>query len=187
VGYESALEGILTVAGGTTLKVNGAAVTINGAALATPYLLLDYVSWEKAATSFTVRLLPGSHVLEGEGGTGVVWFTVDSKGNVGYDKSLGGILGGARTPTLMVNGAAVTIDASALKSTELIVDYATAKASSTPFTLRYLPGVHLITYDGSTIAFTVIFSNNEWTVDYATSLDNILSGRGTPRLILRRR
>jgi hypothetical protein len=184
VGYEKSLGGILGGATTRTLVVNGAAININATALASPDVLLDYATWEKSRSAFSVRLLPGSHVLEGEGGTGAVWFTVNRDGTVGYEKSLGGILGGATTRTLVVNGAAVTINASALKSTELIVDYATAKASSTPFTLRYLPGVHLITYDGSTIAFNI---NKDGLVDYSTSLDNILSGRGTRTLTLRQR
>jgi hypothetical protein len=102
---------------------------------------------------------------------------------VSYDPSLQGILTGQGTNQLGIQGAAVTVNATALGSIGIVVDYNISESTAMPFVLRLLPGSHLIEdAAGHTVAFTI---NLDGTISYATTLDNKLLGRGTKTLTVK--
>jgi hypothetical protein len=181
VSYDSSLQGILSGQGTNLLTVNGVAVTINASALNDPYLALDYYIAEKPDT-FQVRLLPGSHLFQTDGGGTGVSFTVDAAGNVSYDPSLQGILSGQGTNLLTVNGVAVTINAQALTSTNVSVDYYASEATATPFILHLLPGQHLLQGPSGSVSFTV---NPDGTITFPASEDSLLALQGNASLIVK--
>jgi hypothetical protein len=177
IDYDTALEGILSGRGTKSLQVNGAAVTIDGTSLTSDYLSLDTMGQDKTKP-FSARLLPGTHSLATHGGA-IVHFTVGNSGKFDYDASLEGILTGRGTDSLRVHGAAVTIDATALSSDILSLNYK-AQDKTDPFGARLIPGQHVLaTHGGAIINFTV---TDRGTIDYDPILDDVLSGRGTSAL-----
>ena len=151
----------------------------------TPYAVVDYYISEKTAVPFTLHLLPGSHFIEGGGGTGVADFTVNPDGTVSYASALQGVLTGQGTSTLGVVGAAVTIDATALSASvpKVSVD-GVLESTAAPFTLTLLPGAQdLESTSGTGVVDFAI--NDDGTVSYATSLASELSGQGTKTLVIK--
>jgi hypothetical protein len=182
VSYDPALEGILAGQGTSQLTVNGAAITINAQALTDPNLAFDYYTAEKPGT-FQARVLPGSHELI-EAGGGNVSFVVNPNGTVSYDPSLQGILAGQDTSQLTVNGATVTIDASALADSSVAVDYHMIEQTNATFQLVLLPGTHTIrSGDGSrSVTFTV---SDNGTISFPASEDSLLSLQDGATLIVK--
>jgi hypothetical protein len=183
IGYAPALQGILTGQGTHQLGVQGVAVTIDATALSTTAVVVGYAATESARAPFTVRLLPGTNVIEAAGGTGAVNFTVNTNGTISYAPALQGILSGQGTRQLVVQGAAVTIDATALSTTSVVVDYAATESTHAPFTVRLLPGTHVVEDAwGHAVTFTV---NPDGTVSYASALAGQLLGQGTTTLTIK--
>ena len=121
IDYDPSLEGILSGRGTTALRVNGAAVTIDASTLTSDYLSMDYMAQDKSSP-INARLLPGSHSLVTHGGS-VAYFTVTNSGKVDYDTALEGIITGSGTSTLHISGATVRVDATALTTDYLTMDY----------------------------------------------------------------
>ena len=163
------------------MTVNGAAITINAQALTDPYLALDYYISEKPGT-LQVSLLPGSHLLQADGG-GSVAFRVNPDGTVSYDPALQGILSGQGTSQLTVNGAAVTINAQALSDSSLVADYYTVEQTSATFQLVLLPGTHTIRSSDGTRSITLTVDENG-NISYDQSESQELGGLGTKALIV---
>jgi hypothetical protein len=179
VSYDAALEGVFTGAGTTSLKVNGAAVTLNASALGVASLYVDGVLHD-ATAPFTVTLLPGRHYLYVTGYE-ENWFTVNPDGTISYDAALEGAFTGAGTTSLAVNGCVVSLNASALGVASLYVDGALYNASA-PFSLRLLPGRHYVYVTGyEENWFTV---NPDGTITYDASLEGAFTGQGTTSLSL---
>ena len=176
------MQGILTGTGTQNLGVVGAAVAINASGLSTPTLTVDGRLPGTSATPFTLHLLPGGHVVTDAGGYGGVAFTVNPSGTVAYDPSLQGILTGTGTHNLGVIGAAVTINASALSGSTVVVDGRLNGSTAKPFTLNLLPGSHVIQSGGHGVSFTV---QTDGTVIYSASLAAELSGQKTSTLIVK--
>jgi hypothetical protein len=183
VNYDSSLEGILTGQGTNQLTVNAAAITIDARPLSNPLLFLDNTTRVLAGSPFPAHLLPGSHTLEEYGGAEVA-FTVTPGGQVQYDSSLEGVLTGQNSSQLTVNGVTITIDATALSTSEVSIDYEISRLSNAPFPLTLLPGLHLLESDGGTgqDTFSVNFSDKRGYVSYDSSLSNAFTGQGTATL-----
>jgi hypothetical protein len=146
-------------------------------------VVVNYTISEATSAPFTLRLLPGTNVVEDAEGTGAVAFTVNPDGTVAYDPALQGILTGQGTHQLVVQGAAVTIDATALSTTSVVVDYTISESTWAPFTVRLLPGSHVIEdASGHAVMFTV---NPDGTVNYASALTGQLLGQGTTTLTIK--
>src|SRR5262249_35590676 len=119
-------------------------------------------------------------------------FSVSNDGTVGYDESggLAGLLSGAGSDTLTVNGRSVTIDATALAHDlpNLSLNYqGVTYHSDTSFTITVLPGtqyLHNNSSGGGAVLFKVA---NDGTVDYSNplALSDTLEGRGTRTLTLK--
>jgi hypothetical protein len=183
VSYDPALQGILTGQGTSQLGIRGAAVTIDATALSAAGVMAAYLIREATSAPFTLRLLPGTHVVADAAGTGAVNFTVNYAGAVAYDPALQGVLTGQGTSTLAVHGAAVTIDATALGTTSVVVDYTIREATSAPFTLHLLPGPDVVADAwGHAIVFVI---NPDGTISYAPALAGKLLGQGTTTLTIK--
>jgi hypothetical protein len=125
-------------------------------------------------------VLPGTHVLAAYDGLGQVTFTVNPDGTVSYAPALGqaGILAGQGTKQLTVNGAAVTIKATALSAPSLVVDYSTTVKTAALIALRLLPGSHLLeSTDGAHVLWFTVHPDG--TISYPSSEDALLSLYGT--------
>jgi hypothetical protein len=177
VAYDAALEGVLSGAGTTILAVNGSAVTLDPSVLGASGLYLDNVLHD-ASAPITVRLLPGLHWMSTTGDDNT-YFSVNEDGTVAYDAALEGVLSGAGTTSLAVNGSAVTLDPSALGASGLYLDGVFHDASG-PFTVRLLPGLHWMSTTGDDNTYFSV--NEDGTVAYDPSLEGALSGAGTTGL-----
>src|SRR5262249_24413757 len=115
VHYDPTLEGVLSAAGTSTLTINGTTVTIKPSAALTLAaglnLNYDYAHAYALGPPFSATLLPGNSILvsAASGYGGFVLFSIDNQGHVGYGHELEGVLSGAGTSTLNVNGATITI------------------------------------------------------------------------------
>jgi hypothetical protein len=157
---------------------------IDARALTVPSLSLDFgaATIDTRAVQ-TLDLAPGVHSLAQAEGGDPVSFSVAPDGTVAYDPSLDGILGGRSTSTLDVNGRTITVDATALSLSYLVLgsdntDYFRTAAS---FRVTVLPGhQYLAGYDasgGGSVSFSVA---DDGTLDYSSdpSLQGVLDGRG---------
>src|SRR5262249_48032423 len=134
VGYDPTLEGVLTGAGTSTLKIRGATVTIDATALSLSRVALDNTFALTNAAAFTFTGLPGKYQrADGSGAPAAVSFTLNASGTVSYDPALEGALTGSGTSTLTVRGATVTIDATALSVPTLVLDNSVAVTNAAPF------------------------------------------------------
>ena len=179
VSYDPSLEGVLRGAGTSTLTVQGVAVTIDASALTKPGSKPVMGSLPSTAP-FTLRMIPGQQFVDDLGDGAGLYFTVSNSGTVSYDPSLEGVVTGAGTSTLTVQGVAVTIDASALTKTQLETGDGIF-ASTAPFTLRMIPGQQFIDDlgDDDGLYFKV---SNSGTVSYDPSLEGVVTGAGTSTL-----
>ena len=151
-------------------------IRIDAHELSTSSLFLDHVTYTTAP--FTVELTVGQHLFYTYGGS-TVNFTVTPAGTVSYDASLDGILSGSGSNQLHIHGRTVQIDATALDSNYLFMDYVTYDAN-TRQSVNLLPGSHFFsTYGGFTVYFTVA---NDGKVGYDGSLEGMLTGQGTTEL-----
>jgi plastocyanin len=172
--------GIVSV-NGNQLTVNGALVSINAQALTDPQLSLDYYYYA-ASNSFQARLLPGNHLLQ-EVSAGSISFTVGQDGSISLaDPNLlaAGIVS-VNGNQLTVNGAHVAIDARSLGIAYVDLDYYTTVQATSMFYVNLLPGTHRLQADGSAAAVNFTITDTGL-IDYPTSLDTELSGRGTQTL-----
>jgi hypothetical protein len=183
VAYAPALEGILTGAGTSTLKVNGRTVTIDATALSLPAGAVDNAVLVRNTAPLAFTGLPGQYIFtDPSGGTPAVTFTINPNGTVGYDATLEGILTGAGTSTLKVNGRTVTLDATALTLPAGAVDNAVLVRNTAPLAFTGLPGQYIFTDpSGGTPAVTFTINPNG-TVSYDPTLEGILTGAGTSTL-----
>ncbi len=127
-------------------------------------------------------LTPGTHTLADADGNGQVSFDVSNDGIVSYDPSLQGVLLGDHTSSLTVQGAPITINATALGNTDIEIGDATY-SSATPFIVNLLPGANVVASNsiGLSLAFSVAANG---TVSYNSSENSQLSGSGTNTLVL---
>src|SRR5262249_20611289 len=135
---------------------------------------------QDASAAYQVNLLPGRHFLTTYGGD-PVYFSVAANGAVTVDPALEGVLsGGAHALTVL--GHDVAIDARALGSASVYLDYAAYDAAVSPGA-RLLAGQHWI----YTAAYSYVYFKvtADGRIDYDAALDGILSGRGTRTLTFR--
>jgi hypothetical protein len=183
VSYDPSLEGLLTGKGTKALTVHGIAVTIDARALSYKAVAADNTVVAPTAQPFSFTGLPGSLTLaDPSGSTQHVTFTLAADGTVDYAPSLNSILTGKGTKALTVHGVAVTIDAHALSYKGIVADNTVVAPTAQPFAFTGLPGsLTLADPSGSTQSVTFTLGA-DGTVNYAPSLNNILSGRGTSTL-----
>jgi hypothetical protein len=185
VSYDASLQGVLTGSGTTNLGVSGRTITIDAHALSLPQLDLDLQFSFPSATTLSATVLPGTqYLLSQTVYGGQVFFSVGNDGTVSYDASLQGVLTGNGTTNLHVNGATITINATALSLPQLDLDYQIDFASAAPLSATVLPGTQFLysaTGWGGSLFFTV---GNNGTLSYDPVLVQTLSGQGTPNLVV---
>ena len=102
-------------------------------------------------------------------------------GTVDFDPALDGVLSGRGSSTLVVLGAAIQIDATALDASSFNLAGIGTFSSDVVQIVVLLPGGHRYQTTGFDFVFSVTESA---TVDYDPFLDDILSGRGTNILVV---
>ncbi len=181
ISYDPTLEGVFEGTGTTVLRINPIGITVDATALTSPSVVLQGRSYSNTAL-ITLFVLPGSETIQ-DVNDNTVTYSVSNVGAVGYDPSLQGILSGSGTSELVVKGAAVTVDATALSTPSVQVD-GREYNNTAPLGLVLLPGAEslndLSTGDG--VSFTV---SNTGTIAFDASLQGILSGSGTSELIVK--
>jgi hypothetical protein len=158
-------------------------------ALSEPLLWLDNSTIVSTATPAPYMVAPGVHTLVdywgGNFNAAAATFTVRADGKVTYDLPFDQVLGGNGTGTLLVKGATITIDARALYTPRLTVDYGYVPYTASLISLTVLPGPQEL-FDtwatGSTVPFNV---TPDGRVEYdASSFGGFLSGEDTPTLTI---
>jgi hypothetical protein len=157
-------------------------IRIDATKLTAPTLLLDGTQTISDSAPQWLTLQPGTHLLEDATGYGSLYFTVNNDGTVSYDPALQGILSGQGSNQLTVNGATVTVDATALQDPNWTVDYRTNEQTTAPFTLYLLPGTHELSNSSGSVSFTV---NPDGTLSYPSSEDALLSLEGSMILVVK--
>jgi len=187
--YAADLDGCLAGRGGSTLTVNGYAITVDASALDSgcTYELIGY-DVPASPGVHTHRLLPGNfHFRSRSISWPGVTFTVGADGALDYAADLDGCLAGRGGSTLTVNGYAITVDASGLEEgTYQLLDYEPFGPPDT-HTHRLLPGpfryrANLVGWP--TVYFTVQADGLIGPDLPTTFLDEPVSGAGTDTLVI---
>jgi Tol biopolymer transport system component/uncharacterized protein YcbK (DUF882 family) len=189
VDYAPTLEGILAGRGTATLAANGLAVTIDATALSAPQVSIGGVGTFPATAPVALRLLPNidaPHFYGLGSSDGQVRFGVTEAGVVDYAPTLEAILMGKGTATLVANGVAITIDATALSAPILAIGGVGAYPTTAPVALRLLPNIDAPHFYGlgasdGQVRFGVTEAG---VVDYAPTLEGMLTGKGTAALVV---
>jgi hypothetical protein len=98
-----------------------------------------------------------------------------------------GVLGGRGTSTLVVKGATIHVDATALSSESIGLDGIDWFPNGSVLTLTLLPGRHSF-YTPTHLGgpnYTWFVIKRDLTVDYEHALNSVLAGRGTNTLLVR--
>jgi hypothetical protein len=164
VSYDAALgdAGILGGAGTSTLAVHGRKVIIDARPLSPQTLVVSYEQIFQSGSPKDLWLLPGDYFLyDLYNSSAMIRFQVDPQGRVSYDAALGsaGVLGGAGTSTLTVQGRKVTIDATLLSPHTLAVSYEQVFQSTSRKDVWLLPGAYSL-YDLYNSSAMVLFTVN---------------------------
>jgi hypothetical protein len=171
---------LLRGSGTATLRVQGLPITLDVSGVDYTNATVTGAGWPAPAKIRTFRLLPGKHAVHTSSGNKVD-FTVTPAGTVTYDAQ--DMLAGANTPTLVVRGLTVTVDATASGQSSFTVAGLNSRNAREPQDLRLLPGAHvLVLSDGRRLPFTVDAAGH---VGYDPGLDAVLAGRGTSSLVVR--
>ena len=136
-----------------------------------------------ASAVATLTRIPGTKTFQESNG-GNFFFTVQLDGTVNFDPSLDGFLGGRGTSTLVVNGFQFTVDATALTSANFNVvgDVGNPFPTNLVGALTRIPGTKTFQNgSGGNFLFTVGLDGK---LDYDSSLDTFVSGRGTTTLVV---
>ena len=153
-------------------------VTVAG--LSVP-LVLDGTTRLSADTSLLLTLAPGAHTLTDPISGAAVTFRVSDAGTVSYAAGLEGILTGANTGTLTVNGRTVVVDTTGQSVPVFNLDYNVAVRNGAPVVFTALPGTYTLVdpVSGATVQFAI---STGGLVSYQSQLEGILSGAGTMTL-----
>jgi hypothetical protein len=107
-------------------------------------------------------------------------------GLVDFDPSLDGYVAGRGTTTLRVSGYPVTVDATAVNAATFNVDFGdVGQGPNVATTYTLVPGVYVFCVPASNncFEFSVTMAG---LVDFSTTLDSLVSGRGTRALVVGR-
>jgi len=181
VDYDPAQDAYLSGRGTPTLTVRGYTVNVDASATSYPaVMLLGPSTWTDAHALQHFVLVPGLHTLVFYNG-GVARFRVTDAGTVDYDPVQEGYLSGRGTPTLLVRGYPVDIDARATSYRGFLISGVTGWLDARIVQhFRLVPGVHAVVLPGGRVVrFTV---TDAGVMDYDAALDGVLSGRGTTTL-----
>jgi hypothetical protein len=185
VDFDASLNGILAGRGTSTLLVQGAHIHVDARALSASSVYVEPFGFFPTQTVISLTALPGGQAVisGGPATTDLVLFSVTNAGTVDFDASLDGILAGRGTATLLVQGAHIEIDATALSpsTSSFFLDGIGSLSTSTLQPITTLSGTQRFVTSSFLFFFFVGLNG---TLDYDTLLDNVLLGRGTTTLVV---
>ena len=159
-------------------------ISIDATALTSQTIGIAGFSTGTSTEILTESLDAGDYVLTSAGDN--VSFSVTAEGTVDFDSPLDGFLDGRDTPSLVVRGFDISLDATALSLQNLAIvgsgnyGFPFTSDHATSFTL--LPrDTYLLNSAGDNIYFTVDPDGN---IDFGSELDGFLDGRGTQNLAI---
>lgn len=189
VEYDTSLDAFVSGRGTSQLTVTGFPITFDATGLTTEGYNINYgtAGGTSSSNAGVERLLPGDYRFFSPGSHVFVPFTVNGDGTLDYPTSLDSFIDGRGTNIFTANGVSMTVDARALSSLTFNVNYNTAgkgfNAHTTP--LYLLPGDYTILAPASHAPTAVNFSlAADGTIDYDSSVDSYVGGRGTNTLLL---
>jgi len=184
VDYDPQYDSIFTGRGTTTLTAHGTArITVDITDTSySGYGMVGYQLSRNQSSEFV--LIPGRHEIDFPGRPDPILFDVTPAGLVGYDPQYDSIFTGRGTTTLAVHGFPVTIDARSATFVSFSVPGVVGPVDAQQLrTFGLVPGTHqVVPSAGATIEFSVTGAGD---VDYDSSLDGVLGGRGTSTLVFR--
>lgn len=182
VDYAASSDPCLAGRGTSTFRLLGLPVTIDATQLAAQaFAVFVTTGWLPHTPSHALNLLPGHYDFQqGNGVVAKAAFDVHSDGTVDYAASSDAFLSGRGTSTFKLLGRPVTIDATRLAAQTISVYLISGSlATDEPHPLNLLPG-HYELQEGSRLVPETAFDvRPDGTIDYATSSDAFLAGRGT--------
>jgi hypothetical protein len=105
---------------------------------------------------------------------------VETNGTLQFDPSLDPLIDGRGTRDMVLHGTRISIDARGLTAS-FSVEGLTINPVEQILVANFMPGAHRLQSSEIDFVFTV---TPDLTVDYGTELDEGISGRGTPTLIV---
>jgi hypothetical protein len=190
VGFSGSESKVLALgATPSTLVVKGCPITVNATALSLDFLVLNARSnLFLTDKSFQATVLPGNGIYLDDDGDQYVTFNVNDNDILSYPNSENGVLSGAGSSTLTIDGCPITVNATALSIPTLningnSVDFAT----NASFKATVLPGDNYYLLDvGNSLAAYVTFNvAKNGTVNYPGSENSVLSGSDSKTLTVK--
>jgi hypothetical protein len=154
---------------------------IDARALSMPTVAIDSTTFATSGVG-SFSLSAGTHTLSIPGG-GSVTFYVAGDGTVDYDRSLDSVISGRGTTTLLIKGVQVTIDATRLSTSTLLVDNVQEHTSAV-FSFTALPGNYVLKDFSNQSTPITISVGAGGAVGYDSSLEGILTGAGSATLTI---
>jgi hypothetical protein len=190
--YDAKFDSFLNGRGTSTLTIGGFAITLDISALS--HHLLPIVAGSKDFLTpdviHTLVLVPSSSYgfQPGSGLVANFEFEVDLNGNVAIDPKYAGFATGTGTKRVTIQGYVIEIDGRRL-SHDLLPLIARAQNEFLPATvvnsLTLIPASYYGFQPGSGIVADMVFSVElDGLVDYPSSCDGFLQGRGSALLVL---
>jgi hypothetical protein len=172
---------------GSTLTVTGLPLTVDATTLSTHGWGLGGDAGHGSTSAIsTVNLLPGLHSFQLPAGNSTSQFTfaLGSDGSIGSDPVLPVYATGTGTSTLTVAGFPLTVDATALSANGWgLSGGEVGRPTAAISTVRLLPGPWRFELPAGHPGMTFVFTlGNDGTLDFDSSHDAYVSGRGTATL-----
>ncbi len=174
-------EFLIGAAGDVIDRINGTVIVIviDATALSGGLIAIGSIGNFPSNTLQGFQLEPATYDLAQ---VGRVQFTVGVDGTVDFDPAFDGILDGRGTSTLVVNGLPITIDATGLASAEFTIAGIGSFPTAAPADLQVLPTAEaLYGFVSPQLSFEFAV-RSDGSVDFDSSLDAVVSGRGTSML-----
>ena len=182
--FDPSLDSLIDGRGTNDMVLRGTRVNIDVSALS--YNKIDLIG----AGNLTGATGPAPFILM-PGGHGLIMattqnpepgfdFTVEADGTLQFNPSLDSLIGGRGTNDMVLHGTRISIDARSLTAS-FAVEGLTINPVEQILIANFMPGAHRLQSSEIDFVFTV---TPDLTVDYGTELDEGVSGRGTPTLIV---
>jgi len=176
VGYAAEKEPFFDGLGTSQLTLVGYDVIIDAIALSSPIYIIGGIGVvTPGATVDTITFLPGVKEIQ-DGSGGVHEFEVTETGVVTYAVEKEPFFDGSGTSQLTLVGYSIDIDATALVAPTFALSGVASFSKTSVQAVVMLPGIKFFSSTDATFVFEI---QDDGLLEYDTSLDVILSGRGT--------
>jgi hypothetical protein len=189
ISYLGSEDQVLSGSGTNTLTVKGCPITVNATALSLSLLDINARSdLFQTDKPFQATVLPGKGLFLDDDGSQYVTFNVSDNDKLSYSTAENGVLSGAGTSTLTIDGRTITINATALSIPTLIINGNSVDfQTDASFKATVLPGNNYNLLDaGNSLGAYVTFSvAANGTVTYPASENGVLAGSGSTTLTVK--